>query len=297
MSGDSYIASRQLTVGIGQAERDAAALRWAAAEAASRGLPLRVVHAYQWQPGPVWAGRLRPVPDSVLQEVRHAAAERLAAAVAECEAAEAGLPVTGVLAEGPAVDVLLSEGRTAELLVLGSAPKPGRIGTIVQSVAERAACPVVVVPIGKGSTDRRRRRARVVVGVKPAYHSDATFGFGFELAQRWQATVEAASCWQPDLMDSQSLLESTVAAEKVAIEQQLCDQLAPWLQKYPEVETVATELEHRPVAGLTERTGAADLLVLGRHGSHPVRSLGSVHLAALRRAGCPVALVPSGQSE
>ena len=297
MSGDSYFANRQVAVGVGQVEREDATLRWAAAEAASRRVPLRVVHAYEWQPGPVWAGRLRPVPDSVLQEVRQAAAERLAAAVAGCEAAEPGLPVTGVPAEGPAVDVLLSEARTAELLVLGSGHGAG-IGTIVQSVAERAACPVVVVR----GVARRHRAARVVIGLDvapdgPARHGDGALAVGFEFAQRWQAAVDVVSCWQPNLMDSESLLEPVVAAEQAAVEERLGEQLAPWLRKYPEVAVAATVLEQRPVAGLTERVGAADLLVLGRHGSHPVRALGSVHLAALRRAGCPVALVPSGQSE
>jgi nucleotide-binding universal stress UspA family protein len=48
------------------------------------------------------------------------------------------------------------------------------------------------------------------------------------------------------------------------------------------------------VAGLIERSDGHDLLVLGRPGSHPIRAaLGSVHLAAMRQASCPVALVPT----
>jgi nucleotide-binding universal stress UspA family protein len=293
MSGDSYTAGRPVTLALGSAEHGRAALRWAAAEAASRRVPLRVVHAYEWQPGPVWAGRLRPVPDSVPGEARQAAAERLAAAVRECRAAEAGLPVTGVLTEGPVAHVLRNEARTAALLVLGSAVHGAGIGTIVQSVAERAACPVVVV---RGAR-QRSRSARVVLGLDLMNHSDAALTFGFEIADRWQAILEVVYCWQPNLLDSQSLLEPVLAADKAASEQQLCDELAPWLQKYPGQQVVATVLEHRPGAGLIERADAADLLVLGRPGSHPMRALGSVHLAVLRRAGCPVALVPSGQPD
>jgi nucleotide-binding universal stress UspA family protein len=293
MSGDPYTAGRPVTVAVGQAEHGRAALRWAAVEAASRRLPLRVVHAYEWQPGPVWAGRLRPVPDSVPTEVRQAAAARLAAAVRECRAAEAGLPVTGVLTEGPVADVLQGEARTAALLVLGSAEHGAGIGTIVQSVAERAGCPVVVVRRG---SPLRRHPARVVLGLDLMQYSDAAVGFGFEMAHRRQAILEVVYCWQPNLLDSQELLEPMVAAEKATLEQQLSDELAPWLQKYAGLEVVATVVEHRPVAGLIERAGAADLLVLGRPGSHPVRALGSTHLAALHQASCPVALVPSGQS-
>jgi nucleotide-binding universal stress UspA family protein len=204
------------------------------------------------------------------------------------------VPVTGVLTEGPAAEVLRDEARTAELLVLGSSDQSRRTGAIVRSVAERAACPVVVV---RGA-EQRHHPARVVVGLdiaqhSPPHHDDAPLACGFEIAQRWQAALEAVSCWQPNLLDSESLLEPVVAAEKAAIEQQLYEELAPWSQKYPEVAVVATVLERRPVAGLTERAAAADLLVLGRHGSHPVRALGSVHLAALRRAGCATALVPA----
>lgn len=291
MSENSYATGRPVTVAAGQDERSCAALRWAAAEAVGRRASLRVVHAYEWQPGPVWAGRLRPVPDSLPEEARQAAAARLASAVRECQAAEAGLAVIGVLTEGPAAEVLLAEAQAAQLLVLGSAHGAG-IGTIVRWVAERAGCPMVVVR----GTAERHRPARVVVGLDLTHHSNAALAFGFEQAQRWQAILEVVSCWQPNLLDSESLLEPVVAADKAALEQQLDAELAPWLPKHPGVEVVVSVLEHRPVAGLTEPAGAADLLVLGRPGSHPVRALGSVHLAALRLADCSVALVPSGES-
>jgi nucleotide-binding universal stress UspA family protein len=257
-------------------------------------VPLRVLHAYEWQPGPVWTGRLRPVPDSVPEEARQAAAARLADAVRECRAAEAGLVVTGVLTEAPAADALRAEARIAELLVLGGGADHGvGVGTLVRSVAERAGCPVVVVP----RSAQRHHPARVVVGLDLMQHSDAALAFGFEIADRWQAILEVVYCWQPNLLDAQSLLEPVVAADEAASEQQLCDELAPWMQKYPGQQVVATVLEHRPGAGLIERADAADLLVLGRPGSHPMRALGSVHLAVLRRAGCPVALVPSSQPD
>jgi nucleotide-binding universal stress UspA family protein len=294
MSSISHVAIRHVTVAVAQAERDRAALRWAAAEAAGRRLPLRVVHAYEWRAGPVWPARLRPMPDSLPQEARQAAAEQLAAAMGECQAAEAGLEVTGSLIEGSAADVLRDEARTAELLVLGSADRPGHgrsIGSVGQSVTERAVCPVVVVP----GTGEHRRPARVVVGLDLTHSGHAALAFGLEQAQRWQAILEAVTCWQPNLLDSESLLEPVVISEKAAIEQDLCDELAPWQQKYPEVEVVATVVERRAAAGLAERAAGAGLLVLSRHGSHPVRAvLGSVHLAALRRADCPVALVPAG---
>ena len=284
-----------LTVGVQDAHRDRMALRWASAEAAGRGLPLRVVHAYEWQPGPVWAARLRPIPDSLLHEVRAQAESVLAAAVEECRAAEHALTVTGDLIEGPACDVLCEQSRTAELVIVAGHPRSsGGIGSVAQGISERSSCPVVVV---RDTQQVPGRRSRVLVGLDLECDSHAQLAFGYEHAQRWHAALEAVTCWRPTLLDAQSVLESAVAWDRAAVEQQLCAELAPWLQKYPEVETVATVCERRPVAGLIERSEGHDLLVLGRPGSHPIRAvLGSVHLAALRQASCPVALVPTERS-
>jgi nucleotide-binding universal stress UspA family protein len=284
--------ARHLTVGVQDAQRDRMALRWACAEAAGRGLALHVVHAYEWQPGPVWAARLRPIPDSLLPELRAQAESVLAAAVEQCRAAEPALTVTGGLIEGLACDVLYEQSLTAELLVVAGHPRSsGGIGSVAQGIGERSTCPIVVVRDTQRITGRP---ARVLVGLDLEGDSDAQLAFGFEHAQRWGAALEAVTCWRPTLLDAQSLLESAVAWDRAAVEQELCAELAPWLQKYPEVETVATVCERRPVAGLIERSDGHDLLVLGRPGSHPIRAaLGSVHLAALRQASCPVALVPT----
>lgn len=283
-----------LTVGVQDAQRDRMALRWASAEAAGRGLPLHVVHAYEWQPGPVWAARLRPIPDSMLPELRAQAESVLAAAVEECRATEPALTVTSGLIEGPACDVLYEQSLTAELLVVAGSRSSGGTGSVAQGISERSSCPIVVV------RDTQRvpgRSARVLVGVDLECDSHAQLAFGYEHAQRWHAALEAVTCWRPTLLDAQSLLESAVAWDKAAVEEQLCAELVPWLQKYPEVETVATVCERRPVAGLVERSNGHDLVVLGRPGSHPIRAaLGSVHLAALRQASCPVALVPTERS-
>jgi nucleotide-binding universal stress UspA family protein len=287
MSGDVA----HLTVGVQDAQRDRMALRWAAAEAADRAMPLHVVHAYEWQPGPVWAGRMRPVPDSLLHEVRAQAESVLAAAVEACRSAEPALTVTSALIEGPAWEVLYEQSRTAELLVVSAGSRKSGIGSVTQGVSERSSCPIVVVPDAQPVSGGP---ARVLVGLDLECDSHAQLAFCYEHAQRWHAVLEAVTCWRPTLLDAQSLLESAVVWDEAAVEEQLVAELSPWSQKYPDVQTVATVCERRPVAGLIERSGDCDLLVLGRPGSHPVRAaLGSVHLAVLRQASCPVALVPT----
>ncbi|HEX4726401.1 MAG TPA: universal stress protein, partial [Jatrophihabitans sp.] len=113
-------------------------------------------------------------------------------------------------------------------------------------------------------------------------------------ARRWGCILEAVTCWLPYLLDAQSLLKSAPAEDRVMVRQRLADQLQPWREKFPAIEVVGTVSQQRPAIGLLERGSGHDLLVLGRPGSHPVRAaLGSVHLAVLRHADCPVALVPT----
>src|SRR6185437_4421815 len=221
---------------------------------------------------------------------------QLAAAVRECRSDHPELTVTGVLAEGPAASILQEESGTTELLVLGSADRSGPgggIGSVGQNTVERSACPVVVV---RDHQPILGRPVRVVVGLDLEHDPHRPLAFAFDQAHRWGCTLEAVTCWLPYLLDAQSLLKSVPAEDATVVEQRLVDQLKPWREKYPAVEVVATVSQQRAAAGLLERGSGHELLVLGRPGSHPMRAaLGSVHLAVLRHADCPVALIPTDQ--
>ena len=287
-----YESDRRIVAALAELERDRDALHWAAAEAAVRGRPLHIVHAYEWRPGAVWPTRLRSVPDSLLAEARAAADRLLAEAAAEVRARRPGLAVTTGALEGAASPALQAESHTAELLVLGSPGRAGwgsALGGVVRAIAERSGCPVVLVRDHPAPT----ARPRVVVGLDLSCDSDPLLAFSFEAAYRHRASLEAVTCWHPDLLDAETVPELTVAGDEAAVEGELCDELAPWTRKFPDIDTIATVSERRPVPGLIERSAGQQLLVLGRPVSHPVRALlGSVHLAALGQAGCPVALVP-----
>ncbi|HTZ43464.1 MAG TPA: universal stress protein [Jatrophihabitans sp.] len=285
---------RRIVVGLGSPDQDQAALRWALAEATRRGLPLHLVHAYEWRPGPVWPARLRSVPAGLVAEARGRAEELLAAVVAQIRASHPEPIVLPKAVEGPVTEVLQGESRTAELLVIGARQRASwgsMLGSVEQGIAERSDCPVVVVRDVAGSV-----ASRVVVGLDLGGDSDLLLAFAFDEAQRRGAVLEAITCWRPELTDSEAVPASSVDDEAATVEGELCGELAPWARKFPEIEVVATVSGRRPVPGLIERGSGQELLVLGRPGSHPVRAqLGSVHLAALRQARCPVALVPLGQ--
>jgi nucleotide-binding universal stress UspA family protein len=127
---------RTVVVGIDGSESALRAVRWAAAEAARRRVPLRVVTAFQWTQdhavGQIELGR--SYRDIMLDESRRLLAEALAVA----EGAADGLDVEQQLIAGFPIPVLTAESRRAQLLVIGDRglggvtglagrkPRPGR---------------------------------------------------------------------------------------------------------------------------------------------------------------------------
>jgi nucleotide-binding universal stress UspA family protein len=141
-----------IVVGVDGSSDSRRALRWALAEAAFRGAPLTVLGVHDpTPPVPGWS------PDTVYVELPHDQLEMHQASLVELvdkAIAEwggerpAGLVVRAAV--GSARDLLLEEGRTADLLVVGSrgASAVSRLllGSVSSAVVHHASCPVVVVP-------------------------------------------------------------------------------------------------------------------------------------------------------
>lgn len=155
-------------VGVAPDGRSAAGVRWAAAEAAARGLPVHLVHALEVPgggvPGEVFAG----IP--VERGLRALAGRDLADAARLAHETAPGLDVGTEIVSGPVVGVLRARARRATMLVLGSdglGPVTDLVlGGIARGVCGHVPVPVVVVP-ERCDTDVRTRdggRAPVVVG-------------------------------------------------------------------------------------------------------------------------------------
>lgn len=135
-----------IIVGIDGSKGSEAALRFAAAEAELRGVPLRVVTAW-YVPAGVYAGGFVPTTDSIdYRSWQRETAERQLNDVLGAErAARAEL----VVAEGSPAAVLRDESAAAELLVVGSRGHGGFAGLLLGSVSQQCAahaqCPVVIV--------------------------------------------------------------------------------------------------------------------------------------------------------
>jgi nucleotide-binding universal stress UspA family protein len=142
----------KIVVGVDGSAHAAAALRWAAEEAALRSATLEVVHAWSFVPvaTPADSG-LVPMAwtDNVelLDVTRQAAQEAAAAQVVEVLGPDHGATVS-VVENGPA-EALLAAAAGADLLVVGNCGRgnlaAALLGSTSAKVADQASCPVVVV--------------------------------------------------------------------------------------------------------------------------------------------------------
>ena len=136
-----------VVVGVDEAGSAEDAVDWATAEAAARGCPLRVVHAFR-PPLPADAyGFASPIDSFV---TAHTAAQLiLGDAVTRARSVAPGIEVSTRLVRGTAARALLGEARDARLLVLGSRGRSGLravlSGSVAGPVSRHSPCPIVVI--------------------------------------------------------------------------------------------------------------------------------------------------------
>ncbi|MGW5055036.1 universal stress protein [Actinokineospora sp. NPDC004072] len=268
------------------------AVRWAAREAAARGLPLRLLHAYP-PPPPRLPAALDPDDRWVAAMTDHA--ERvLAEASAAARAAAPG--VTPILDErmGTPSQVVVDASLDAHAVVLGSRGLGGfrglLAGSLALTMATHAHSPVVVV---RGAPEQ----GPVVVGVDGSPAGEAALAFAFDQAAHRGVGLRAVHTWLdtaytggwyplPVLMDWDAIAEDERAF--------LAERLAGWTEKYPEVPVERIVVRDRPARALLDHAEDAQLLVVGSRGHSPLAGvvLGGTAQAVLHHAECPVAVIP-----
>ncbi|MGZ4505670.1 MAG: universal stress protein [Blastococcus sp.] len=294
-AGDDGESGGRVVVGVDGSPGSRAALVWAFAAAARRGVPLEVVATF-----PVdfyWADPYL-LDSARVDQVRADTQQRAQAMVDEVRAD----PVAGsddvavevVVAAGPAAELLVHHASDTDLLVVGSrgrgAVRSTVLGSVALHVVTHAHCPVVVVrPRSHGAG----ARARVVVGVDGSEPSRA-------------ALVQAAA-------EARGLDAELLAVAAFERQNYWSDLYAP---VYPTTEKLRDDAEGAALkmvqdelggaAGLRVLEGAAsdvlvreaegaELLVVGSRGRGMLRGmlLGSVALHCVLSAPCPVMVVRS----
>ena len=288
---------RPVVAGVDGSECALQAVRWAAAEAALRHLPLRLVAAHTWPAGGlVGDPGLGIDPQAVLRDVVRG---QLAAAEAVVAEVVPGLPVEKAEVEGDPVAVLAGESERAELLVLGDRGLGGFTGLLIGSVAvalcTQAGCPVVVVR-GADVDPTAPRCEPVVVGVDGSPASEAAVAFAVEAAALRGVPLVAVHAWRDMLVDpTMAPLVDWDAVESDEREV-LAERLAGLRTSHPDLVVRKLVVRDRPARALVDESRGAQLVVVGSRGRGGLRGLllGSVSQQLLHHAHCPVAVVRAG---
>jgi nucleotide-binding universal stress UspA family protein len=186
-------ADQPIVVGFDGSKDADIAVDWAAAEAARRGVPLKVLHVadYGVVPAPIGLTPWRP-------DIVQTAAERIVAqGVERARTAVPDVRVEGAWTSSTAPAQLVRSSHEAALLVVGnrghSEAAGVLLGSVAYSVSAHAQCPVVVV---RGPDLRPAGPERpVVVGADGSEWSQAAVRFAADTAARAEAPLIVVSAY------------------------------------------------------------------------------------------------------
>jgi len=267
------------------------ALDWAVREARLRQLPLTIWHA--WTPGyPVGgagaAGPAVPVAETGAVDPAHEHAEAvLAQALQHAQAADSSVPLRPLLVCGPTAQALCEQCGGADMLVVGSRGVGGFAGLLLGSVslqvAAHAPVPVTVVR-GRWRPVPGHHPRPVVVGTDGSPGSQAALEFAVDEAALRDVPLVAVCA----LSDA-----AGVFGTARAIEVDFSTRIAKVQADHPDMLITKRVEEGAPRSALLAAAARGQLLVVGARGRGGLRDmrLGSVSLAVIHHAPCPVTVV------
>ena len=156
---DGQQTAGRIVVGLDDSDQAAAALRWALAEGVLRQATVEVVHS--WSPPlsalPFGATLVIPVDEAAIDSAARASVDELVdAALAEMD--EQPPEVLRTILPGGAATTLVEVAEGADMVVVGSHGRTGlsrlMLGSVAMAVVNHAPCPVVVVRLPGGRTER-----------------------------------------------------------------------------------------------------------------------------------------------
>jgi nucleotide-binding universal stress UspA family protein len=294
----STIPARPVVAGLDGSRTGLAAADWAAREALLRGVPLRLVHAWEQLIAPYASLAGVTIPPDPKRSAR-----LLTGARVHLSRRHPGLEVITDRLPGDPATALVAAGTDGEMLVLGSRGL-GRtagflLGSVARTVVARAEGPVVLVRAadpGKPEGDTQEPAAGgsaggdVVVGVDLDGPDDAVLAFAFEAAARRGTALRVVHGRGP----ADEPADGAGLAQTDSVTAPLGDVLRPWQEKFPGVPVTAQAVIGQAGAHLVDASRDAALLVVGRTVRQGALGtyIGPVTDAVLRHAMSPVAVIP-----
>lgn len=266
-------ATQRIVVGIDGSDAAINAAKWALAEATSRNVPLRLIHA---------------VPDRQANageenlDIEYAQAS-LRAADAALHAMGEPVKVECDLVHGSPEGALLDASPHAAMICLGSvgigwvARKV--LGSTADAVARHAHCPVAIVRSNRQGGQPDSGYVAVVVDDSPA--NDAVLEEGFREARLRAAPILAMGVWRWGVGEIPY--------------RQLDHRLRSWVSRYPEVHVQPAAARRGTAEFLAHTQEPVQLAVVGSEDADKVaRLVGPITAHPPGRTGCSVLVARSG---
>lgn len=276
-----------IVVGVdGSGDADAA-VRWAAHEAAIRGVCLTLVQAIA-MPSPGWSNPdLRELYETDADAILDDAVTNINDSMKDSAPEDIRRQV---FFSRPAT-ALIDLSKDAEMVVVGA---HGRgtlrrwlLGSVSNALIHHAHCPVAVIA-RDASPSSQDPKAPVILGFDGSASSEAAAEIAFrEASMRGAELVVLHAASDTDL----SQIVSTRYSEGLAgVGEKLTEQLAGYQERYPGVHVQRAVMDDRPAAHLLNLSATAQLVVVGSHGrgGFAGMALGSVSTAVAHASRTPV---------
>lgn len=294
-----------VAVGLDGSEASLAATRWAAREAARRGLVLRLVHAVAPSPG---ARRGRRAPE----QQPEAALRIMDSARGDLGLRHPELPLEEDLVTEEPEKALVRTASETRMLVLGTRGLHRLpsffLGSTSLATVARADHPVVLVRATQGPQEEETGPGpepeeaagggRVVVALSLGHTYENVLRFAFDTAAASGLPIHVVHAIR---LPSHVYVPGGPVVPHIAVEfrkereQEVRDKLRPWVERFPQVRVGAALRLETAAEAVVHEVEAPDLLVVGRCRKHRVAlgpRIGPVAQAAVHHAACPVAVVP-----
>ena len=283
-----------IVVGVDGSEASRHALEWATHQAAGEHRPLTLVSTIS-AVTPAWMDQAAENPREARIQLVSEGHALLAAARADVGGWAPDVEVHEHFELADAREVLLQLSPDAEMVVVGSRGRgPVRsllLGSVGTALVRRAACPVVVHRPGK----RGSVKHGVVVGADALPESAAVLEFAYRQASLHRLPLTVLHCALTNAgLAGPAYISSEPHVEIDDERRVLAEAMAGMGEKYPEVPVQVEVVRARPQEVLVRLGERMDLVVVGGH-QRPLGGrllLGSVSLAVVEHAACPVAVVP-----
>lgn len=279
-------------VGVDGSPSSAAAVAWAARDAAMRNLALTLVHIVPRPVSAVAPWPELPLPDNYVRwqdEEAKRVVEEAREIVEDSTGDDGPASVDSMVVDGPAVATLIDLSKDADIIVVGCQGKGALsralLGSVSTGLVHHAHCPVAVV---RAEGSDQPERAPVLVGVDGSEASERATEIAFDQAARRGVELVALHAWR-----DVSVLEFAGAdfeAMETHAQTTLAERLAGFQERYPDVTVRRMVVFDRPAHQLIEQSSEAQLVVVGSHGRGGFVGmlLGSVSTAVVHAVSTPV---------